>query len=275
MKLGFFPATVASISFAAICAGCGAPVLDGSTEQALIESYRHVKESVPRDKLQAFDLAFQQGRIQINEAIESGKAKDRSAQDELRKKIYSGKNADQLIDSIKEYTDAKLAEYNALMADRYKCLHSYDGLKPQNIRVRNAPRNAEKALELSYELYNGSRVDIHQIQIHLQIEVFGAPDQERFFLGGDFLNCTSVAIIKPHQTGKMLCTVPYNMDYVKFDGPAEDLQVFKMDFYDTDTNILDGKREKDSLGSCRDDLSAARELVETYSRYSGQLVRYH
>ncbi len=249
--------------------GCGDPVLDGSSDEALMKSYIELKNGLSERNGTAFDLAFHKAREKINEIP------DTASRDQMRIKIFSGKTVDQLVDDCKKWVEEKVNDTSKAMQTSAACYKSYEnGLEFRNKRLKNSSIDPENRVELSFDLFNGSNYTIPALQFDLDIEIFGAPDYERKYDGANFVRCFTPVSVPSGGIGKFTCNIRYNMGQIKFDGPVEDMQVFNMKLVNNDSDLQDGKEDKDSFASCRKEMEQYRAELKTYTSYMEQLMLF-
>ncbi len=260
------------LSISLILGGCGVETLDGSSETSLMETYSKLRDTISQDKVGAFDLAFQQGKEKISELRQKNPGR---SQEELRNEVFSNKTPQMLIEDAKLYVDEKIGALTSRMKNSIQCTKSYeDGLKMSNIRMRNSVQSPDKRIEVTFDLQNSSNYPIRALQVDINLEVFGSLDYEAAFIGDKIARCNTKSIINPGESGKFTCLLNYRMDNLTFDGPVEDLQVFKAKIYNNDSNLLDGKEEENSYASCRAKSEEFKIELNTYKSYHEQLAKY-
>lgn len=249
--------------------GCGDPVLDGSSDEALMKSYIEMKKGLSERNGAAFDLAFHKARDTVNEIS------DPVSRDQMRVKIFSGKTIDQLVENAKSWVKEKVDDTSKSMQTSANCYRSYEnGLEFKNKRMKNSSIDPENRVELSFDLFNGSNYTIPALQIDLTMEIFGAPDYERKYDGTNYVRCFTPVSVPVGGAGRFTCNIRYNMGQIKFDGPVEDMQVFDMKLVNNDSDLQDGKEDKDSFATCKKEMEQHRAELKTYTSYMEQLMLY-
>lgn len=260
------------ISGSLLLGGCGDKVLDGSSESALMASYSEMRELISPDKVAIFDLAFQMGRER------SGVMRKKNpgmSQEEIRRAVFDGRDPYTLVNDARTYVQERIGGYSYVMQQSSQCLRSYEqGLKMTNVRMRNSLQSPDTRVEVMFDLKNGSNYPILALQVDINIQVFGSPDYEQAYIGDRIARCNTKSIVQPGTTGSFSCLLNYAMNNITFDGPVEDLQVFKAKIVNNDSNLLDGKEEENSLASCRHDSEQYKQEVDSYNSIAVQLSRF-
>lgn len=249
--------------------GCGETLLDGSSDEKLMESYKELRKDLSQSEAGAFDLAFHKTRDLVN--AESSQ----SARDSLRESFFSGKGVAQFIADAKKRVEAQVVEVSKSMQESAECYKSYSqGLQFSQQRMKNSSVDPENRVEYSFDLFNGSNYPVAALQLDLTMEIFGAPDYERKFDGDNFVRCFGSASVPPGGRGKFTCNIRYKMGSIRFDGPVEDMQVFSMTPVNNDPNLQDGKEEAKSMASCRKEMEQHKGELKTLTSYMEQLMTY-
>ena len=261
------PAAAAALM---IClSGCGEVLLDASSDEALMQSYFELKKQLTEREGAAFDLAFHKTRELVNAAP------GEDARSNLREKYFAGRNVASLIRDFKVRLEEQVVDVSKSMQASVNCFRSYDeGLKLSNQHLKNSLVDPENRVEFSFDLNNNSSYPIRALQGDLTIQVFGAPDYERKYDGTNYVRCFATVSIPSGGYGHFTCNVRYKMGTVRFDAPAEDLQVFDFRIVNNDPDLQDGREEKNSMASCRAEMETHRSELKMLTDYMDQLRTY-
>ncbi len=250
--------------------GCGETLLDGSSDDALMKSYLELKKTLTEREGAAFDLAFHNSRELVNQETSE------SSKNAKRMMMFDSKNVAQLISDAKTRFEADMVTVTQAMQESALCLKSYtDGLKLSNQRIKNSSIDPENRVEYSFDLINNSKYSISALQLDLTLSIFGSPDYERKFDGDNNIKCFTPVSVPSGGSGRFTCNIRYNMDKIKVDGPVEEqTQFFEVKIVNNDSDLQDGKEDKNSISSCREEVDKHRAELKVLTSYVEQLMTY-